>query len=87
MRECPILKAGTMVTTMQAKIHYATSGSLLLGEDGARCMEEGCEWYQRGCPAHPSATYPSIPVTNKDRLEDNRKRLSGLRRKVRIDEK
>ena len=44
MTYCPILVAGAL----------ASDQALLMAM--SRCLgggDEGCEWYERGCPAHP----------------------------------
>lgn len=48
---CPILKAGTMLT----RIHTETGRTTVhdIYSDFPNCMGEDCEWYYRGCPAHP----------------------------------
>lgn len=54
---CPILKAGTMIQAIsverQVRLNVVSTHSDHLRHESAECMGEECEWYDKGCPAHP----------------------------------
>lgn len=46
---CPILMAGTMM----ANIYAIEAKDTDRYYESVRCMQESCEWFDNGCPAHP----------------------------------
>jgi hypothetical protein len=52
---CPILQAGVMVKRLEshAEVLGQVKFDARLVQDVAFCMKENCEWYKKGCPAHP----------------------------------
>lgn len=55
---CPILKAGTMITSVGTRSQqYAFHGdcqfTASISHEQPECMKEKCEWFEKGCPAHP----------------------------------
>lgn len=54
---CPILKAGTMImnykTTFSVGPNTVNKRYEELQHESAECMRVKCEWFERGCPAHP----------------------------------
>lgn len=49
MALCPILQSGKSDKQVSPSVHYVES---------AECMNELCEWYEHGCPAHPVSIPP-----------------------------
>jgi hypothetical protein len=57
MKECPILKAGAMLTWVSTRGGGSVQGdsqfSACISTKDCQCIKDKCEWYQHGCPAHP----------------------------------
>lgn len=49
---CPILMAGAMVRCIDSDVERPTRYHLF--HEPVICLGDKCEWFDNGCPAHPS---------------------------------
>jgi len=59
VKVCPILQAGAMMTVISTHTgSYPVAGEVKLHAFfrhlDTGCIKKSCEWYMKGCPAHPA---------------------------------
>lgn len=54
MKKCPILQAGLMLSNLVTVGDFGQETiNRLTADKNSECMGQECEWFGKGCPAHP----------------------------------